>query len=52
MSPYDAMKEREYMKRTGEWDRRKRADEEDQRTADRRQREVQGEDHPSPYRSS
>lgn len=52
MSPYDAMKEREHMERSGEWERRKRSDEEDQRSADRRQRDAMGEDHPSPYRSS
>lgn len=51
MRPYDAIKEREYMKKTGELDRRKREEEEDQRIADRRQRDAMGEDSPSPYRS-
>ena len=49
MTPYDAIKEREYMERTGEWERRKREDEDDQRRADERMRKINGEDYPGQY---
>lgn len=43
---YKAVRDEKYLKESGEWDRRKRQDEEDQRVADRRSREVNGEDYP------
>lgn len=42
-----AVSEQKYLKESGEYDRRKRENEEDQRRADRRQREAMGEDYPS-----
>lgn len=43
---YRAVQEEKYLKETGEWHRRKRQDEEDQRIADRKIREASGEDYP------
>jgi len=48
---YDAVRDKKYRKESGEQDRQKRDDEEDQRIADRRSRETMGDDCPSPYRS-
>lgn len=42
-----AVSEERYLKQSGEYDRRKRADEENQRIADRKQREAMGDDHPN-----
>lgn len=46
MTPWEAEKERRYLERTGEAERRRREDEEDQRRADEKIRRVWGEDIP------
>lgn len=49
MTPYEAHKEQEYLKRTGEYDRRKREEAEGERRRDNRLRGVYGEDYPGQY---
>ena len=51
MSPYDAHRELEYRKSTGDYYREKMEEDAEQERADRRQREVMGEDYPNQYRS-
>lgn len=49
MTPYEAHKEREYLKRTGEYDRRKREEANEEHRTDERLRKVYGEDYPGQY---
>jgi len=46
-----AVSEERYLKESGEWQRRKDADERDQRNADRKIKQNIGEDYPNPYKS-
>ena len=47
-----AVSEKRYLKESGEWQRRKDADERDQRNADSKMKRDMGEDCPSPYKGA
>ena len=47
---WHAVREERYLKKSGEWQRRKDADERDQRNADSKMKRDMGEDCPSPYK--
>lgn len=46
---WHAVRDKRHRDQTGETDRRKREEEADQRAADKRQREVNGPDHPEKW---
>ena len=48
---WHAVREERYLKKSGEWQRRKDADERDQRNADSKIKQDMGEDCPNPYKS-